>query len=70
VIEVQLPLPQNRRFYEKIDNIVGVSICDRRPTSSPLLPQNRRFYGKIESLPFLPTYIAEKGRTLGKSMNG
>ncbi len=31
------------------------------------LPQNRRFYGKMECLPLWPTYIGEKGRTLGKT---
>jgi hypothetical protein len=30
-------------------------------------PQNRRFYGKMECLPLWPTYIGEKGRTLGKT---
>jgi hypothetical protein len=30
-------------------------------------PQNRRFYGKIEFLPIWPTYLGEKGRTLGKT---
>jgi hypothetical protein len=30
-------------------------------------PQNRRFYGKMEFLPLWPTYIGEKGRTLGKT---
>ncbi len=30
-------------------------------------PQNRRFYGKMEYLPFWPTYIGEKGRTLGQT---
>jgi hypothetical protein len=30
--------------------------------------QNRRFYGKMECLPFRPSYIGEKGRTLGKHM--
>jgi hypothetical protein len=30
-------------------------------------PQNRRFCGKIECLPFWPTCISEKGRTLGKT---
>jgi hypothetical protein len=29
--------------------------------------QNRRFYGKMECLPLWPTYIVEKGRTLGKT---
>jgi hypothetical protein len=29
--------------------------------------QNRRFYGKIGCLPLRPTYIGEKGRTLGKT---
>jgi hypothetical protein len=29
--------------------------------------QNRRFYGKMECLPLWPTYIGEKGRTLGKT---
>jgi hypothetical protein len=29
-------------------------------------PQNKRFYGKIKCLPLWPTYIGEKGRTLGK----
>jgi hypothetical protein len=32
-------------------------------------PQIRRFYGKMECLPLWPTYIGEKGRTLGK-ING
>jgi hypothetical protein len=27
----------------------------------------RRSYGKMESLPLRPTYIGEKGRTLGKT---
>jgi len=31
------------------------------------LPQNRRFYGKMKCLPLWPTYIGEKGRTLGKT---
>jgi len=30
-------------------------------------PQNRRFYGKMECRPLWPTYIGEKGRTLGKT---
>jgi hypothetical protein len=30
------------------------------------LPQNKRFYWKMEYLPLWPTYIGEKGRTLGK----
>jgi hypothetical protein len=30
-------------------------------------PQNRRFYGKMECIPLWPTYIGEKGRTLGKT---
>jgi hypothetical protein len=31
-------------------------------------PQNRRFYGKMKCLPLWPTYIGEKGRTLGKTL--
>jgi hypothetical protein len=32
------------------------------------LPKNRRFYGKMECLlPLWPSYIGEKGRTLGKT---
>jgi hypothetical protein len=30
-------------------------------------PQNRKLYGKMECLPFWPTYIGEKGKTLGKT---
>jgi hypothetical protein len=30
-------------------------------------PQNRSFYGKMECLSLWPTYIGEKGRTLGKT---
>jgi hypothetical protein len=30
-------------------------------------PQNRRLYGEIECLPLWPTYLGEKGRTLGKT---
>jgi len=30
-------------------------------------PQNRRSYGTMECLPLWPTYIGEKGRTLGKT---
>jgi hypothetical protein len=30
-------------------------------------PQNRRFYGKMKYLSLWPTYIGEKGRTLGKT---
>jgi len=30
-------------------------------------PQSRRFYEKMECLPFSPTYIGEKRRTLGKT---
>jgi hypothetical protein len=29
--------------------------------------QNRKFYGKMECRPLWPTYIDEKGRTLGKT---
>jgi hypothetical protein len=31
------------------------------------LPQNRRFYVKMECLSLWPSYIGEKGRTLGKT---
>jgi hypothetical protein len=31
------------------------------------LPQIEMFYGKMEFLPLWPTYIGEKGRTLGKT---
>jgi len=31
------------------------------------LPKNRRFHGKMECLPLWPTYIGEKGKTLGKT---
>jgi hypothetical protein len=31
------------------------------------LPQNRKFYGKMEYIPLWPSYIGEKGRTLGKT---
>jgi hypothetical protein len=31
------------------------------------LPRNRRFYGKMDCLLLWPTYIGEKGRTLGKT---
>jgi hypothetical protein len=31
------------------------------------LPKIDRFYGKMECLPLWPTYIGEKGRTLGKN---
>jgi hypothetical protein len=30
-------------------------------------PQSRRFYGKMECLSLWPTYIGEKGGTLGKT---
>jgi hypothetical protein len=30
-------------------------------------PQIRRFYGKMECFSLGPTYIGEKGRTLGKT---
>jgi hypothetical protein len=30
-------------------------------------PQNKCFYGYMECLPLWPTYIGEKGRTLGKT---
>jgi hypothetical protein len=30
-------------------------------------PENRRFHGKMECLPLWPTYIGEKGRTLGNT---
>jgi hypothetical protein len=30
-------------------------------------PQNRKFYGAKECLPLWPSYIGEKGRTLGKT---
>jgi hypothetical protein len=29
--------------------------------------QNRKFYGKMECRPLWPTYMDEKGRTLGKT---
>jgi hypothetical protein len=31
------------------------------------VPKNRRFNGKMGCLPLWPTYIGEKGRTLGKT---
>jgi len=31
--------------------------------------QNRRFDGKMGSLALWPTYIGEKGRTLGKTLH-
>jgi hypothetical protein len=30
-------------------------------------PQSRRFYGKLKCHPLWPSYIGEKGRTLGKT---
>ncbi len=30
-------------------------------------PQQRRFYEKMECLTLWPTYIGEKGRTVGKT---
>jgi hypothetical protein len=30
-------------------------------------PQNRSFYGTMECFPIRPTYIGEKGRTLGET---
>jgi hypothetical protein len=30
-------------------------------------PLNRKFYGKMECLPLWPSYLGEKGRTLGKT---
>jgi hypothetical protein len=30
-------------------------------------PQNRRFFGKMLSCPLWPTYVDEKGRTLGRT---
>ncbi len=30
-------------------------------------PQNRSFYGEMECLILWPTYVCEKGRTLGKT---
>jgi hypothetical protein len=30
-------------------------------------PQNKSFYGKMECLTLWPTYVCEKGRTLGKT---
>jgi hypothetical protein len=30
-------------------------------------PKNRRFFGKLKYLSLWPTYINEKGRTLGKT---
>jgi hypothetical protein len=30
-------------------------------------PQIRRIYGKMECLPLWPTYMGEKGRSLGKT---
>jgi len=30
-------------------------------------PQIRRFYGNMECLSLWPTYVGEKGRTLGKT---
>jgi hypothetical protein len=29
--------------------------------------QSRKFYGKMQCLPLWPTYIGEKGRSLGKT---
>jgi hypothetical protein len=31
------------------------------------VPQNKKLYEKMECLPLWPTYIGEKGRTLGKT---
>ncbi len=30
-------------------------------------PQNKILFGKMECIPLWPTYISEKGRTLGKT---
>jgi len=63
---------------EHDENILGTHWEQGRKTknaSPPPTPkvetmeasQNRRFYGKMECLSLWPTYIGEKGRTLGKT---
>jgi hypothetical protein len=42
-------------------------IATKKIVETMKAPQNRRFYGKMECLPLWPTYIGEKGRTLGKT---
>jgi hypothetical protein len=39
----------------------------QKKVESTEAPQNKRFYGNMECLPLWPTYIGEKGRTLGKT---
>jgi len=46
---------------------VGLSQTKKKKFESMEAPQNRRFDGKIGSLALWPSYIGEKGRTLGKT---
>ncbi len=45
-------------------NLIGPS---QKKIETMDAPQNRRFYWKTKCLPLWPTYIGEKGRTLGKT---
>ncbi len=76
--------PQNRRFSGKMGYLFCFILISWRWLTSPILfflfffwlnkvetmeaPQIIEFYGKMECLPLWPTYIGEKGRTLGKKM--
>jgi len=39
----------------------------QKKVESMEVSQSRRFYRKMQCLPLWPTYIGEKGRTLGKT---
>jgi hypothetical protein len=46
----------------------GILICPPQNNIETMKPpQNRRFYGMMECLSLWPSYIGEKGSTLGKT---
>jgi hypothetical protein len=60
-------VPQ-RPIFIFISGNAPISCAHHKKTVETIeAPQNRRSYGKMKSLPLRPTYIGEKGRTLGKT---
>ncbi len=51
-------------FFLQWINFMGPS---QKTVETIETPQNTRSYGKMESFPLRPTYIGEKGSTLGKT---
>ncbi len=58
-------VPHNSNFFFCCNEPIWLAHCKKIEIIEA--PKNRRFYGMMKCLPLWPSYISEKGRTLGKT---